>query len=955
MTKVYWPEDNGKKASFSDSSSSGGVYWPEDGKRPSKKKGKYDAYYSMIAEARGKKGGRGLGGFLGNLARDAEEAVVGLPGGVADLGQGAWDLYGGTIKRDRKQQARGLETGGKIADSYAYTYGPLFERDFGEFGSRVYEHPLGPILDAASVATGGFGAASRVGLLGKAARTVELRSPAVLAGQGGKTVSKVVSGGELSRRLRIGADKALKRLPPEFRGLGENARYSRAVKVEGIKGKLGKELASGRYQQAVKKLKGKDLVAFNLLHEFPTRSLLDSEIARLSKIKGAEAQVRALSDPEVLALIDAPSEKILRALDESKHLDAKQLDLLLSGEVKRGKKGNRPVLTKEAAFERRYQPALIARGAKKKGDNLIAPEGTTISEMIEQIRLEIAEAGRHEPLYRPQKSVEDGRGAKVGVGGTAAQNSPVKNNRGILQTLGRVAYDIDTLTPAYQRTVKWAVYTDRHQDLVDSAIRHTPNDASRLVASGKYEYVKRHRNEKISYTERTGAEFEQHLEEMFPEADDFSGGAEDLVTRNADEAATDAQGNRLVIPSNVRSRIVGEYVRSSGVYKALWERPTAVWRALVLNTNPAWLTHNIVGNTFLYAIQNAGPSGLKAYLQAVTDTLGPKVANKLLRDPAVRKRLTTDDVVELMPEQAAGTFFGTQNPRLAKGILNAPIRAVQGVTKPLREADVRYEQALRRAMINKLIRQSPEFRSVYKAMPKETREFRSAARKALSENKELNARISQKVNDTLGNYLGMSNFEQGFLRATMPFYAWFKAISIVTLKLVVDTPARADLLSKLGAVGFGDSVAQLGPDEIENYLRSIILTSEPGETPRGLQAQGFNPFMTETQLADALTSNDALLGLANPFLSGAIKTIGDTQDEGLVGGLLGLPRNVGSEILSNLPQSRLYDEFRGKKPGPHATYGDQSEWEALAAFLGFPMKTINVSNARANYRKYHGR
>lgn len=916
---------------------------------------------------RGKKRGRSVLGALENLGGDAVETVVGLGPGLLKTGRDiAYDikdrpsrlltlpsapLTWGTDSRVYRNEVK------PIAESYKYTYEPLAEGNLGEFGSRLYEHPLGPILDVATLLSGGVGGATKAGLLAKAGRSLELRSPAVLAGQEGRTISKAVTGSELSRRLRLGADAALKRLPEDFRVLGETARYGRALKVKEIKGKIGKELAAGRYTQAYSKLNKREAIAVNILHDFPTRSLLDSEIARLSKVKGAGKQVAVLSDSKIAKLIDEPTPKMRRALEESATLGQKQLDMLLAGKVKRskGKKAyDAPVFSQESADLRRFQPSLIARGAKKdKKGNWIAPEGQTIEGMVDQIRQEIQAEGRWEPIYRPQKSVETTKGTRAGAGGSGAQNSPIKNNRAILQTMGRVAYDIDTLTPDYLRKVKWSIYSDRHQDLVDSALKAHPDHAAALVSSGKYEYVKRSRAEKIGYTERTGAEFEQRLQELIPDAEGEGIGSlsDELTTNVAEDAVTDAKGNRLVVPVALRKQVVGEFQRSNNALLKIYNQATAVWRALVLNTNPAWLTHNLVGNTFLYGIQNAGPAGLKAYLQAIYDTRGGEAVRKLLTDREIRNRLTPDDIVDIMPEQAAGTFFGTQNPKLTRGKLGKAIGVITAPTRPLRAVDISYEQALRRAMINKLVKQSPEFKAVWKKIPRETREFRAEARKILSDNPELNARVSKKVNDTLGNYLGLSEFEQGFLRTTMPFYAWFRAISEITLKLTVDTPGRADLLTKVGQVGWGDSVAQLGPDQVAYYLRSIFLTSKPGETPRGLQTQGFNPFMTEVQLGQALTSNKELLGLANPFLSGAVKTLGDTRSEGLAG-LLGLPKRVGEDTIEGLPVTRLGKELRGKKPGEHATYRDQSEIEALLAFLGFPVKSVNTGNARANFTRY---
>jgi hypothetical protein len=50
-----------------------------------------------------------------------------------------------------------------------------------------------------------------------------------------------------------------------------------------------------------------------------------------------------------------------------------------------------------------------------------------------------------------------------------------------------------------------------------------------------------------------------------------------------------------------------------------------------------------------------------------------------------------------------------------------------------RKLDVGYEQTLRRALANQIIRRSPEAQSFYREMPKQARSWRAAARQALSD------------------------------------------------------------------------------------------------------------------------------------------------------------------------------------------------------------------------------
>lgn len=97
------------------------------------------------------KGGNFVSKFIGNLASDVKDSVVGIPGGVKML---ATDP-GTAVKA--------------MATSTWATWSPLFRGDFQKFGHAVYDHPLAPLLDVATVFTLGAGGAARgAGALSKA-------------------------------------------------------------------------------------------------------------------------------------------------------------------------------------------------------------------------------------------------------------------------------------------------------------------------------------------------------------------------------------------------------------------------------------------------------------------------------------------------------------------------------------------------------------------------------------------------------------------------------------------------------------------------------------------------------------------------------------------------------------------------------------------------------------------
>jgi len=131
---------------------------------------------SRITPIQPKKPG-GVGGFFVNILKDARDFAYGLPMAGVQLGKSVGGAVQGDFSGFKKM-------GGDAWHSFEYTYSPLIKGNLGEFGKRVYEHPLAPILDAVAVPAMAFGGAglaikgaSTVGLVSKTSRAVKAFEP----------------------------------------------------------------------------------------------------------------------------------------------------------------------------------------------------------------------------------------------------------------------------------------------------------------------------------------------------------------------------------------------------------------------------------------------------------------------------------------------------------------------------------------------------------------------------------------------------------------------------------------------------------------------------------------------------------------------------------------------------------------------------------------------------------
>ena len=559
---------------------------------------------------------------------------------------------------------------------------------------------------------------------------------------------------------------------------------------------------------------------------------------------------------------------------------------------------------------------------------------------VDELRQQIEAAGRPQPAYLPEVPARPRARTRSSVFG---YSSPIHQSEGLLFLTGRLALDPMVLSPYWTRVALYAHWRDLHDLLLESAVRVPVGRGSRANLQEGWVWVRR----------PAGSGELPDLRGLIENPDDFRESRlaqRGLTTETTDDAYIDF-GHRYAVPARLARQLEAEFRRSSRATRLLWDKPTQVWRTLVLHGRVGFLTNNVVGNHLLYALLFSGRAGLRGYLAALRTTKGAGAVRRLLDLPETRSALTAADIRELFPAQAAGTFVRTQQatlpmPERLRGVVESPAgnRARRGL-RSIATANAANEGMLRRAAVNAAIRKSPEIRARLARMEKDTRSLRDAARVELEHNPQLADEISRQVDQTLGSYLNASSFERQVLRRAVPFASWYRAILQITGRLVVDRPFRANLLDKLALVGNEISQDQLGP--VPSYLEGAIPLDDQG---RVLRTTGLNPLETIPQLGRAAGGllpggQPTELGRElNPFLQ-AVGTgvFGGEQ------GRVGLPADILMTVGENLPQTRLARAAISGPP-PSRIYRQPTALEELYAFLGAPVRTINRGEARRQHR-----
>ena len=850
--------------------------------------------------------------LVGNLGRDIGSTAVGVGPGLYRVGKDLAEtpvemvLHPGRksmpIDKDLKQTAK----------QYEQTYGPLAKGHLGEFARNVYQHPLGPILDALTVADLGASAGVKTGLLSGERAELVTRSPRAIATGKGPVHTDITSTKPLVRGREVLAHRARQARPQ-----GEAKLYGKQIAQQASQHALGRLTDYQPYLRATKGLSQREWAALHI-------RAMDVHPDDLAQVwQGSKAE-RWASDPKVKQLVLHPSKKLVRAEREARRLSAAGEKLLKQ----------RGLLTDETAaarpgLTRRQVSELLGRPARQlHGDPFYLPH--TLD----------TEARSIDPLRSG-----GGKGVPRRLGAT-------KQNQGALVLTGKLHLRGDVLGPEFLRRVKFLKFDEIHNALVRGAVRVTRKDLEEHYGGQLpkgYEFIRVKPGERIPATMRGEGEQTVSLEKLIPNPEDVSSSqlAKDGFS-TADPAQAFSSGGRFyLVPSATVRAATGEFTRVGDLTRTFVQKPLAVWRAAVLGLRPGFFTNNLVGNSVMYSVKTGGRGALRDLFASILEQHGANVARKALDSAATPPALRKSLYEEFFPEQVHGTFGRTQSPT-AGGLQQATSKAqgvYRGVTSAIPKATSAVaETGFRRALVRHYIRTSPEFKAVYKSLPAQTRSFEAAARKVL-EGKggpQFQRWVSKQANNALGDYLNLSAPERNVLRNLVPFYAWYKAIAATTLHLAADTPLRANVLGQLGQVGKQWSDAQLGA--VPSFLEgSIPLGKGKGGTSRVLSTQGANPYATISQLLAGGGDISALGG--NPFLQALLDAYASDKQRGFNVP----PGQVASDallsILRNLPAARVI-----APPPPSQLYPNRNRRSELESFFGVPVKEFNPGVAASEQR-----
>lgn len=535
-------------------------------------------------------------------------------------------------------------------------------------------------------------------------------------------------------------------------------------------------------------------------------------------------------------------------------------------------------------------------------------------------------------------------------------NPPMKpgsarQNEAVLLSKGMLNLHKNSLAEELRDHARIVQRTDTHE-----ALMHV---AAKLPETGLppgFRFLKTRTGEASApYTERAAGGVKQELAEKPSLRDRVRGGtlSEQFTTSEKDlpdEAyAKDAEGHRLIIPDHVANLLSLEARPSKSLlHSLLYNKPTTVWKHLILGLRPAYMVNIIASQHILGALQMAGGGrGVAAYF------------NHLL--PGARLGKLTDSTIEdVMPEQAAASFSHSTGTVGARGVAAKAYQGVMPVT-------MKAENWLRRLMIEGWAKSSPE---VVRAMRANGGDINAALRDVAKTDPHVLHEISRRVDDAQGNYRTYSPAEEK-LRQVVPFYGWDRHIIQSTYRILSERPGLADAGYKIGQQGQQQNLALFG--KLPPYLQGIIAlgdlphalgtigTGTPGTTSPVFASKAIEPFSTVGDLVNLAgaavsgqpgTGNDQLSNI-NPLLTSTYEALtgkssltGTPLKGHIPGGVVG---NVAGRTILDLPQARLAEQILHWHPtGQSKTPVSSRDWlTQLLALMGAPVKKIDPAEANS--------
>jgi len=851
----------------------------------------------------------GVGGFFQNLGGDIVNAVTGLVpgaihlvehpiGGIKGIGKGIWQ-----------------------------TWSPLFNGHFGKFASGVYQHPLAPMLDVASLLDLGIGSAGRLGeALGAPEDSLLGRAAAL------RTVKEGVLKDQLGTRHDLSFEysrRPLRRLTQE--------RVAPAI-AQHLPENVTKGINQLRYEHAfaahmTSRVLGKAAVLTSLMKA--GKELTDPVTAPAHRMRLGMFQYLNLLRNAPVEL--QPSEAIDYLQSHSHYGVVKDMGLL--------NRDFRTQITRLSKQEARWQTHRAANAELAHSLPNIRAELDHQNALLKEMN--------DKGFYRPPAQ-------------TKLKEPTVK------QRITADAIPRKELEGNIKRLEQQLARAHTAKKIHDRATQ----ELGRIMGQ-RMDLERRSTREYFSHIAHSPESFERWASDFGRHAVMGSGSgrmtrarAEAIVAHAAKTSRKyDSAGNLIdykvrLVPKHDATMLGKELSGSHHLLRWMVQKPTQLWKSIQVGFTPRTLTNVGLGNALIYMLRSDPISGTQGLFDAMRAIHGAHKAG--------------DVVMRGTPFRSNSFLFRYHSPELHnvfghemidQATKTGRIKAVKSGFYPL--VHKLGDEPLRMAAIAQYYRSHP---LVQQLMRDKHLTLDQAVTRAVKQNRGLIENANHFARSIVGDYQTLRPWEQK-LRNIAPFYTWDRHAMRSTGNIVADTPTRAVAMQQVSNQGNAEVKKLLGdvPEFMQGWLPMSMLGLDTQKRGSGradvLGTSSINPFTTAGDVAQLLQQltvggtkepGSALFSQVNPLAEGLIAA--GTGTDPMTGAKVpthgGAITTMGANIGANLPEFRLINALTSPTttvtPKGKAKMFAQDRRTPVTSLFGFPVRNVDLAATEAAAKKELG-
>lgn len=769
--------------------------------------------------------------FAGNLFDDVRDAVVGLPMGVVNLAT---------------DPVESIEAVGK---SVWHTWSPLFAGDFGKFARQVYDHPLAPILDVASVFTLGAGTAAR----------------------GASALSKAGSGGARAQKIAAlrGPKEPLRLEDPDGKRHDvlwhPSPRAGRAALQQlrtGIEQHMPdwyvKPLQKFRYEKAWRRDMGGRVVA---------KSLVLSQVLEAG---------RRLSDE-----VSAPHERVKLLVGNHLQLIHHGIRVTPEEAIRLGaheRKGHyRFAQAIEFVKHDQYEKQIKRLRRKEMRWNAERERNAELANALPRIEKELEAANRRLAEMRTQ-------GYRVAQPAITRRREPTEKQR-IEQEAAPLVEQQRIIRDIEKRLEKARAAKTAHDEAVSRINLYRPQREALEQRSIESAYA---------HAGASPEAFEQAARNL----------ARTATTRDINRAARTQDGKVVVVPRHDAYTLGLEMESSHKFVRWIYHRPTQLWKMVTIGYAPRAITNNTVGNWTLYAIREGfGPEAAQAVHDAISWQYGSRRASEIFDEAFQPNDLITREFGDVV-----GNVFSAELRSDLDTMGKLSNRAQQGLypivhtlaDKPVRVASL-YAFFRRLDDVKAELKKGADIDTAIKRALRQKPWLRDAAVGHVNRTAGDYAGLltaEKHIRQLVPFYLWYRHIVRttgNIVLDTPARAAVMQRLSALgiesTEELLGEIPEFLEGAVPLSALGFGDGsksgrkdvllTQSLNPFASVAEISALVeaFTTGTGERGNAAAAMGLNPLLTAA--AEATFGRRLLTGGPTDTFGGIIPTVGKQTIEGL--------------------------------------------------------------------------